>query len=110
MKTTIKGTVHNVETKTGTTEKGEWKRTTVVVKTSAEYKNLVPIGFFNKDIDVVAGDKVEVTAFVGGREYQGRFYADIDGENITVEEKVQVKDNTPPPAPVPVSDESSLPF
>lgn len=110
MKTTIKGTVHNVETQTGTSEKGEWKRQTVVIKTSAEYKNLVPVSFFNKDIDVITGDKVEATAFIGGREYKGKYYADIDGDTITVEEKVQVKETTPPPAPVAVDESSELPF
>jgi len=110
MKTTIKGTVHTVETQTGTSEKGEWKRQTVVIKTSAEYKNLVPVGFFNKDIDVVSGDVVEANVYVGGREYKGRYYADIDGDTITVVEKVRVADNTPPPAPEPVEEDQSLPF
>lgn len=84
MKTTIKGIVINVTKKTGTSPKGEWNNTTVVVQTEAQYRNVVPVSFFNKDVSVAEGDKVEVDLYVGGREYQGKYYADLDGDAVRV--------------------------
>ena len=49
---------------------------------------------------------VNLTLAVGK---SGKPYAKVDNWKPT-EEKVQVKESTPPPAPVPVSDDSSLPF
>jgi hypothetical protein len=80
----VKGKVLNVSTKTGNGKNGEWKNTTVVVETASKFNNTVPISFFNKDVNVKEGDEVEVEAFIGGREYQGKYYAQIDGNEISV--------------------------
>jgi len=82
-KVTIKGTVHSLDTKTGNSEKGDWKRTTLVVRTQSQYNNTVPVAFFNKDVPVNVGDSVEVTAYVAGREYKGNYYAQIDGAEVS---------------------------
>jgi RecG-like helicase len=80
----VKGKVLNVSTKTGNGKNGEWKNTTVVVETSSNFNNTVPISFFNKEVNVKEGDEVEVEAYIGGREYQGKYYAQIDGNEISV--------------------------
>jgi len=80
----VKGKVHEVQTQTGKGEKGDWKRTTIVVETASKFNNLVPISFFNEDISASKGDEVEVDFYVGGREYQGKYYAQLDGNNVTV--------------------------
>jgi len=82
-KVTIKGTVHSLDTKTGNSEKGDWKRTTLVVRTQSQYNNTVPVAFFNKDVPVNVGDSVEVTAYVAGREYNGNYYAQLDGAEVS---------------------------
>lgn len=97
----VKGKVHEVQTQTGKGEKGEWKRTTLVIETASKYNNLVPISFFNEDISANKGDEVEVDFYVGGREYQGRYFAQLDGNKVEVLRKeVQSTDsirNAPDP-------------
>ena len=118
MKVEIKGVVHDIQTKTGTNDKGQWTRTTLVVKTNQQYNNTVPVGFFNKEITVKAGDQVEVTAYVAGREYQGKYYAQIDGNEVRSlspstqpSETQPSQEFTPPPVPQPTEEEiSDLPF
>jgi RecG-like helicase len=80
----VKGKVLNVSTKTGNGKNGEWKNTTVVVETASKYNNTVPISFFNKDVNVKEGDEVEVDVYIGGRSYEGRYYPQIDGNEISV--------------------------
>lgn len=83
------GTVHDVQTQSGTSDKGEWTRTTVVVETSSKYNNLVPVSFFNPDFTVNKGDSVEIDYYVGGREYQGKYFAQIDGSTLRVTSSAQ---------------------
>jgi hypothetical protein len=80
----VKGKVLNVSTKTGNGKNGEWKNTTVVVETSSNFNNTVPISFFNKEVNVKEGDEVEVDVYIGGREYNGSYYSQIDGNEISV--------------------------
>lgn len=87
MKTEIKGTVIHKEVKSGTTTKGDWKKETIVVKTEGEYPKTIPIGFFNKDANAEVGDEVVVQAYVSGREWEGKYYADIDGVSVSVVSK-----------------------
>ncbi len=87
-KTTIKGNVISKTSKSGTSAKGDWKNTTLVVETSDKYNNTVPISFMNKDVNAKEGDEVEVDAYIGGREWQGKYYAQIDGDSVNVTSSV----------------------
>lgn len=110
MKTTIKGKVIKVETQTGTSAKGEWKSQTVVVETSSQYNNTIPVKFFNKDIDVQQGDVVEVEAYIGGREHQGRYFPSIDGDKLNVIDKTTAQATVPVAEPVATDEGDELPF
>lgn len=81
---TVKGAVHAVLTQTGKGKNGDWTKKTVVVQTASKYNNLVPIEFFNSEANCSQGDEVEVEFFVGGREYQGKYYPQLDGNKVTV--------------------------
>ena len=85
---TMTGRVNKIVKETGTSKKGDsWNKSTVVVDNGSEYNNLVPIVFFGDRAANAAcaeGDKVEVTFYVGGREWQDRFFADISGDTLKV--------------------------
>ena len=85
---TMTGKVNKIIKETGTSAKGEpWNKTTVVVDNGSEYNNLVPVVFFGDRASKAAcaeGDKVEVTFYVGGREWKDRFFADISGDSLRV--------------------------
>jgi len=85
---TMTGKVNKIIKETGTSKKGDsWNKSTVVVDNGSEYNNLVPVVFFGDRASNAAcaeGDKVEVTFYVGGREWQDRFFADISGDTLTV--------------------------
>jgi hypothetical protein len=112
---TIKGHVLDVQEQSGTSEKGDWKRVTVVVETADKYNNTVPVQFFNPEFSVKKGDEVEVRAYVGGREYKGKYFSTIDGRELSVLSGGQ---QAPPKAPTPSSpkeeafenDTDDLPF
>ena len=81
----VKGRVLNVDTQLGSTEKGEWKRVTIVVETASKRNNTVPVGFFNPEFNLPdVGTEVEIDFFVGGREWEGKYYAQIDGSQLRV--------------------------
>jgi|13_taG_2_1085334.scaffolds.fasta_scaffold04964_5 hypothetical protein len=112
-KVELAGTVINYSEKTGETTKGAWKRQNIVVRTSSEFKNEIPVGFFNKGLDVKVGDEVTLTAFVGGREYQGKWYLDLDGDTLSVISKTRVEEKTPEPVAQPAGVgevDETLPF
>lgn len=100
-KVELTGTVINYSEKTGESAKGAWKRQNIVVRTPNEFKNEIPVGFFNKDLDVKLGDEVTLTAFVGGREYQGKWYLDLDGDTLSVTSKTRVEEKAPEPTTQP---------
>ena len=94
----LNGTVADVLNQSGTSNGNDWKRTTVVVETNAKYNNLVPISFFNSEFNVKKGDQVEVEYFVGGREYKGKYFPQLDGNKLDV---VGAAATEPPAAPEP---------
>tara|TARA_S200002703_G_scaffold31244_1_gene27232 strand:+ start:6326 stop:6673 length:348 start_codon:yes stop_codon:yes gene_type:complete len=101
-KVELTGTVINYSEKTGESAKGTWKRQNIVVRTPNEFKNEIPVGFFNKDLDVKLGDEVTLTAFVGGRKYEDRWYLDLDGDTLAVVSPAKVKGKAPEPTTQPV--------
>lgn len=93
----LKGKVLDVQTQSGTNTKGSWTRLTVVVETSSQFNNTVPVQFFNPAFQTPSkGQEVEIDYFVGGREYQGKYYAQIDGSQLVVTGG-QVEDTIPEP-------------
>lgn len=110
----ISGKVHKVIDETGTSKKGDsWNKRTVVVDNGSDFSNLVPIVFFGdkaSSANCKEGDTINATFYVGGREWQGKFYADISGNTLEVTGSSNV-----PPKPQPAmasapSDEDDLPF
>ena len=78
---TITGTVHHIGQTEVISEK--FSKRLLVVKTDGEYNNLCPIEF-TKDktalLDTLqVGQSVSVEVNLGGREWQGKYFASITG-------------------------------
>ena len=76
--------------------RGKWSKRVVVVEVEppGEYKGkYLAVDFGGKklaDADGFgAGDQITVTAFVGSREYQGRWYHDVSAKSVTVDRREQ---------------------
>ena len=84
----IKGTVKRVLEQSGTTSAGKtWTKKTLVIDNGSQYSNLAPVVFFGDKSQAVTakeGDNVEVSLYVGGREYNGKYYPDLQGDSVTV--------------------------
>ena len=66
----------------------EWKKQTVVVNTGADYNPEIAITAFGddkiKDLDKLnVGDSVLIKCNVSSREYNGRYFHNIDGYHFT---------------------------
>ena len=109
----IKGKVIKVDVQSGTSAKGEWKKTTVVVQTPNQYRNTIPVDFF-VEVSTNVGDEVEIHLDIEGHEYNGKYYPDLSGKQLTVlSSGGSTPANTPPTeeADVPATGEDSeLPF
>jgi len=111
----IEGTVRHVGQTESVGSNGFQKRL-LVVETADKYDNLCPIEF-KKDkcalLDqVTAGQRVTVDVNIGGREYNGRYFASITGWKVAVAERMQPPTNIPVSnVPEPISpDGDILPF
>lgn len=105
---TIRGKVIHTYKESGKSTNGEWKRTTVVLDTGSNFRNTAPITFFDGDFSVKQGDEVEIDFYLGGHEYNGKYYPDVDGKNLR---KVSNTKATPKqPEPITAGDEDDLPF
>ncbi len=82
----IKGVIHLIEQTQEIGEKG-FKKRLLVVKTESEYQNLVPIDFTKDNVDLLdsfsEGDAVVVGVNIGGREWNGKYFAAINGWRIS---------------------------
>lgn len=82
----IKGVIHLIEETQEIGEKG-FKKRLLVVKTESEYQNLVPIDFTKDNVDLLdsfsEGDAVVVGVNIGGREWNGKYFAAINGWRIS---------------------------
>jgi len=73
----------NIESGTSKTGKG-WQKQTVIIDTGGEFNNLVAISAFGEDKinnlnKLEIGMKVSILCNVYSREYNGRYYHNIDG-------------------------------
>ena len=101
----------------GTSQAGkEWKKQEFVVETHEQYPKKICMHLFGDRVDqypVSEGEEVSVNFDIESREYNGRWYT-----NINVWKLDKVNDNapsasmTPPPAPEfePQADTDDLPF
>jgi len=109
----MSGKVHTVINDSGTTKKGDpWNKRTVVIDNGSDFNNLIPIVFFGERMENAVcneGDNVDVTFYVGGREWQGKYFADISGDKLDVVGGQSAPKPTPQPAIVEDEDDS-LPF
>ena len=85
----IKGTlVKKLKVEAGTSKAGKpWKSQLCIIDTDLDYKNQVAIKFMGDKISLLdnvnEGDHVTVSCNVYSREYNGRFYNNIDGWKIS---------------------------
>jgi len=95
----VKGTVTLIAAaETGTSKAGkEWTKQVIVVNTGAEYNPEIAIQAFGddkiKDLNKLAvGDSVLIKCNVSSREYNGRYFHNIDGYWFTKNTKEDTKE------------------
>jgi hypothetical protein len=85
----IKGTlVKKLKVEAGESKAGKsWQKQMCIIDTNLDYKNQVVITFFGDKISLLdnfnEGDDVIVSCNVYSREYNGRFFHNIDGYKIS---------------------------
>ena len=89
----IKGKIIKVTEKvTGTSQKGEWSKYTIVIDTETKYNNIYAIDIFNDKVEQPAvNDMVNVDFNIQCREYQGKYYTNL--QIWKLEKSIEV-DNT----------------
>jgi len=109
----VKGTVTLIApAETGTSKAGkEWTKQVIVVNTGAEYNPEIAIQAFGddkiKDLNKLAvGDSVLIKCNVSSREYNGKYFHNIDGWFFTKNTKEEVSQAEY----VDTDEEDSLPF
>jgi hypothetical protein len=100
-------------------EKGFTKRL-LVIDTEAKFNSLLPIEFHKENISLLdpltIGDSVKVEINLGGREWQGKYFASITGWKIEAQSVAPSRVattpilNTQPAQVADLEDESTLPF
>lgn len=90
MSLTVKGKIANIlEVESGTSKAGkEWKKQGFVVDTGAQFNPLVCFSLFGEDKinmlrDFGPGQEVEVGFNISSREFNGKWYHNIDAWKIT---------------------------
>jgi len=84
----IKGKIETIlDIETGTSKAGkEWKKQSIVINNGDTYNPLLCIGFFGEKVDILknykVGDDVEVGINLSSREYEGKYYTQVDGWKI----------------------------
>lgn len=84
--TSIQGKIiHLLPLQSGTGQNGEWKKQEAVVETEGQYPKKICITFFNKALteDVELGNRITVTVNIDSREYNGKWYNQINAWKIT---------------------------
>jgi hypothetical protein len=113
---TITGTVHHV----GQTEviSDKFSKRLLVVKTEQEYNNLCPVEFTKDKAALLdglqIGQSVSIEVNLGGREWNGKYFASINGWKLNTSAKLETRDTTLKPqqvaSPVEDIDADMLPF
>tara|TARA_R110002012_G_scaffold227864_1_gene400058 strand:+ start:934 stop:1242 length:309 start_codon:yes stop_codon:yes gene_type:complete len=76
--------VQKLERETGTSKSGKsWEKQSILVEQNTEYNKAVVISFFGDKVkslrDIEEGSEVNVSINLSSREYNGRYYHNIDG-------------------------------
>ncbi len=71
---------------TGTSAKGEWKKQDFVIETDEQYSKKVCFSLFNDTLTKIVkiGDNVEVNFSVESREYQGKWFSNINAFKVDI--------------------------
>lgn len=100
----VKGTIKQIlKVESGTSKAGkEWKKQGFVVDTGAQYNPDVCFSLFGEDKiaalnNFSQGDEVEVFFNISSREFNGKYYHNIDAWKIDSIGASQGNGNTPPP-------------
>lgn len=104
MSLSVKGKISQVlQLESGTSKAGKaWKKQSFVVDTGAQYNPMVCFSLFGEDkiamlSNCTAGQEVEVAFNVSSREFNGKWYHNIDAWKIDVLGGASGNGNTPPP-------------
>lgn len=104
MSLAIKGRIKSIlDVESGTSKAGKtWRKQSFVLDTGAQYNPDVCFGVFGDDkIDMLAkyspGAEVEVAFNISSREYNGKYYHNIDAWKIDPIGSQAPSGNTPPP-------------
>lgn len=119
MSLSVKGRITNVlEVESGTSKAGkEWRKQSFVIDTGAQFNPSVCFSLFGDDKinmlrDFGSGQEVEVAFNVSSREFNGKWYHNIDAWKITAAGQAMSSENA---APAPAIDDApaeddDLPF
>lgn len=99
-----------LDVETGTSKAGkEWQKQSFVIDTEAKFNPEVCFSLFGEKIDLLTdlktGDEVEVSFNVSSREYNGKYYHNLDAWRIN-----KSSSDTSTPAEAPQAEVSDLPF
>tara|TARA_R100000664_G_scaffold10153_2_gene16826 strand:- start:61 stop:372 length:312 start_codon:yes stop_codon:yes gene_type:complete len=76
--------VQKLEVEKGVSKSGKaWEKQAILVEQNTEYNKAVVISFFGKNVkslkDIPEGSEVNVSINLSSREYNGKYYHNIDG-------------------------------
>ncbi len=86
----VKGTVKSkLQLESGVSKAGKtWKKQTVVIDTGGEFNNEIAVSAFGEKLDSLnkleVGMKVKILCNVYSREYNGRYFHNIDGYHFAI--------------------------
>ena len=118
MSLSIKGVLSKkLETESGTSKAGnEWKKQSFIINTGSQYNPEICFQLFGEEkIEMLnqhnEGDQVEVSFNLSSKEFNGRYFHNIDAwriENISNESKSEIQES--PEFNTPATEEDDLPF
>jgi len=114
---TIKGTVTEIcNPESGVSKTGkEWNKQEFVIETDDQYPKKVCFTLFGDKADLLmkieVGMVVDVSFNLESREYNGRWFHNVNAWKIIAEQAISsAAAPNPPPLPEPEGDDSDLPF
>ena len=108
----VKGKIEKIlEVETGISKAGkEWRKQSLVIKTEDDFNNLVCVSAFGDKVkklrDLKVGMAMTILCNVYSREYNGKYYHNIDGYHFTINSNNELSDKDM----VTFDDDENLPF
>ncbi len=107
-----------VDAQTGTSARGEWKKQQFIIETEDQYPKKICIQNWNDKVDLNAvsvGDKLTVSINIESREFNEKWYTDVQAWRMESSNQTENKASAPPisaaPEEMPLEpDEDDLPF